>query len=100
MCQVNIHGGKMNDKKNAGERTETNIYLVAAYLTNGGKLDRSGVDRSDVRHIKLKITGDEETLSKTEDDWFSGGSCRREFPADVLKEYAEHLKDVKALIHS
>lgn len=79
------------------KKCDTNMYLVAALLTVGGKLLRSEIDRSDLRHIRFPIEGDANLFDKIEEEWYSDDENSI---GNVLHRYSENLKLLKALIHA
>jgi hypothetical protein len=73
-------------------KEESNIYLVAAYLSAGGKLSPTGIDRSNPKHIKFTIEGEE--LDEIETGWFNGSVTGN------LVEYHEQIRKVKGLLYA
>lgn len=79
------------------KKCDTNMYLVAALLAVGGRLLRNETDRSDLRHIKFAVEGDETIFDKIEEEWYSDD---KDAVGYILHCYSEHLKTLKALIHA
>jgi hypothetical protein len=71
-------------------KTETNIYLVAAYLAFGAKL--SVIDRDNPKHVRFIVRGRD--LSNLEVSWLNG-----ELQGDLCR-YAEAVRTVKAALYS
>lgn len=83
-----------NEKEKVEDVIETSdLALAAALMTFGGVLERTEVDCSDARHIRLKVRGD--GLKKIEFDWQT-----RQGDARLLRDYSGFFKDVKAFIHT
>ena len=72
------------------ERTESNINLVAAWLTFGATLNPQ-INRADPKHISFKVSGYD--LDRIEELWIS-----RKLTGD-LKTYGERLHELRSLIH-
>ena len=82
------------------ERTETDMYLVAAYVAYGGTLQRDRIDRTNRRHLKFTVSGRQKDLEAAERDFYAPDYETRDLPANILKKYKFAIQDVKSLIHS
>lgn len=73
------------------DREDPDMYLVSAYVANGGRLmpDRAYCDSEG--RVVFVVRGRSEMFSKVEEDWYS--------PDSLLKRYKGSLQEVKALMH-
>lgn len=72
---------------------KTDIYLVAAFLVNGGMLEKDRIDRSDNRHIRFCLTVPEDIIERVEKEWYNGTLTGN------LKEYSNSIKNLKSILH-
>lgn len=72
------------------EKVEGNIYLVAAYLAEGAKIQR--IDRSNERHVKFVVTGI--NLDEIEIDWLNNELIGN------LYTFAQAIRKVKNILYA
>lgn len=72
-------------------KTEDDIYLIAAYLTNGAIIKQNGIDRSNPKHIRFEVEG--ENLDRIEIDWANGKLMGN------LVDYHRAIRKVKGLLY-
>lgn len=71
-------------------RKKSDIYLVAAWLTNGANLDLN-VDTSDPRHVVFTVSGQD--LDELEQLWVNG-----KLDGNLVR-YAEKIRNLKSILH-
>lgn len=74
------------------QKTEKDIYLVAAYLASGAKLVIGGINRDNPRQIEFSLVGP--NLDELEVQWINGDMMVN------AKQYAERIREVKSLIYA
>ena len=90
----------MGEDNKLDTRKDTDMYLIAAYVAYGARLQRNKVTEVGYGRKMLVVEGNSLILEQAEIDWYESDGIVKDLPANILKRYSTAIRDVKALIHS